>query len=266
LLDLKRKTLLVNLVIVIIILGLSAQVSLAQFIPCRIVNLNLTLPDLVQAGQPFQITTTLTVSCDPSVLPVVRVDLMDATTSKILTTTSMPYYPSSSSFIVPVVSQATARSSPGSWGLQVQAYVLNGVNGATAAQSSQLFQLTVTPYTPPVTTMQTITTTTQVSNISSVASYSSQLTSASTQENRTLALQTSQTAFSTSTTPNLTSQLLPAAALVLVALAVFVLLIYAGHKRARSSVGSQFCGECGAKLEGNLRFCASCGAERTKQK
>lgn len=266
LLGLKRKTLLVNLVIVIIILGLSAQLSLAQFIPCRIVNLKLTLPDLVQAGQPFQITTTLSVSCDPSVLPVVRVDLVDATTSKILTTTSMPYYPSSSSFTVPVVSQATARSSPGSWGLQVQAYVLNGVNGATAASSSQLFQLTVTPYTPPVTTMQTITTTTQVSNISSVAFYSSQLTSASTQENQTQALQTSQITFSTSTTPDLTGQLLPAAALVLVALAIFALLFHAGHKRGRSSGGSQFCGQCGGKLEGNSSFCTNCGANRTNKK
>jgi len=265
-LGLKRKTLLVNLVIVIIILGLSSQLSLAQFIPCRIVNLKLTLPDLVQAGQPFQITTTITVSCDPSVLPVVRVDLVDATTSRILTTTSMPYYPSSSSFIVPVVSQTTARSSPGSWGLQVEAYVVNGVNGATAASSSQLFQLTVTPYTPPVTTMQTIATTTQVSSISSVASYSSLLTSASTQENQTQALQTSQITFSTSTTPDVTSQLLPAAALVLVALAIFAILFYAGGKRSRSGVGNTFCGKCGAKLEGNSSFCTNCGADRAKKK
>ncbi len=132
LLSLKRKSLLVSLVVATIVLGLSPQLSFAQFIPCRIVNLKLTLPDLVQAGQPFQITTTLTVSCDPSVVPVVRVDLVDATTSKILTTTSIPYYPSSSSFIVPVDSQSTARSSPGSWALQVQAYVVNGINGATA--------------------------------------------------------------------------------------------------------------------------------------
>lgn len=225
-LGLKRNTLLVNVVIVIVILGLSSQLSLAQFIPCRIVNLKLTLPDVVQAGQPFQITTTLTISCDPSVLPVVRVDLVDASTSKILTTTSMPYYPSSSSFIVPVVSQTTARSSSGSWGLQVQAYVINGVNDATAASSSQLFQLNVTPYTSPVTIIQTNSTTTQVLNISSAASYSSQSTSTNTQENQTQLLQTSQTTFSTSTTPDFTSQLLPAAALVLVALVIFALLFY----------------------------------------
>lgn len=232
-LGLKRKTLLVNLIIAITILGLSSQLSLAQFIPCRIVNLKLTLPDLVQAGQPFQITTTLTISCDPSVLPVVRVDLVDATSTKILTTSSTPYYPSSSSFIVPVVSQTTARNSPGSWGLQVQAYVINGVNGATAASSSQLFQLNVTPYTPPAITIQTNSTTTQMPNISSVASYSPQLTSVSTQGNQTQVLQTSQNTFSTPTTPDYASQLFPAAALVLVAFAVFALLFYAGRKRAR---------------------------------
>jgi hypothetical protein len=264
-LSLKRKTLIVNLVIAIIVLGLSPGLSLAQFIPCRIVNLKLTLPDLVQAGQPFQITTTLTVSCDQSILPVVRVDLVDETSSKILTTTSIPYYPWSSSFTVPVISQTTARSSLGSWALQVQAYVLMGMNGATTASTSQLFQLNVTPYTPPVTTMQTIESTTQVSSISSVASYSSPITTA--QANQTQALQTSQITFSTSTTPDLTSQLLPAAALVLVALAIFALLFYAGRKRGRSSmVGSKFCGQCGAKLEANSSFCTNCGANPTKQK
>jgi hypothetical protein len=87
--------------------------------------------------------------------------------------------------------------------------------------------------------MQTTATITQVSNISSVASYASQLTSASTQENQTQALQTSQITFSTSTTPDFTSQLLPAAALVLVALAIFTLLFHAGRKRAKSSAGSK---------------------------
>ena len=263
-LGLKRKTLLVNFLIVIVSIGLNSQLSLAQFIPCRIVNLKLTLPDVVQASQPFQVTTTLTISCDPSVLPVVRVDLVDASTSKILTTTSMPYYPSSSSFIVPLVSQTAARSSPGSWGLQVQAYVINAVNGATTASSSQLFQLQVTPYTPPVTIIQTNSTTTQASNISSAASYSSQSTSTSTQVNQTQALQTSQITFSTSTTPDFTSQLLPAAALVLVALAIFALLFYGGRKRAKSSEGGQICGKCGVKLDENQNFCTNCGAHRTK--
>ena len=229
--SLKRTLVLVCLCIAIIIVGVNPQLSLAQFIPCRIVNLNLTLPNIVQAGQPFQITTTLTVSCDPSVLPVVRVDLVDATTSQTLSTTSNPYYPTSSSFIAPVVSQATARSSPGNWALQVRAYVLNGMNGASVASTSQLFQLNVTPYTPPVTTMETIQMTTQASSISSAASYSFP----TIQESQTQALQTSQITFSTSTTPDLTGQLLPAVALVLVALAIFALLFYAGGKRARKN-------------------------------
>ena len=264
--SLKRTLVLVCLFIAFIIVGVSPQLSLGQFIPCRIVNLNLTLPEMVQAGQPFQITTTLTVSCDPSILPVVRVDLVDATTSQTLTTTSIPYYPSSSSFTVPVVSQATARSSTGSWPLQVQAYVLNGMNGATAASTSQLFQLNVMPYTPPLTTMQTIEITTQVSSISSAASHSF-LTLTTIQQNRTQALQTSQITFSKSTTPDLTGQLLPAAALVLVALAIFALLFYAGGKRARKSItGGEYCGQCGSKIEGSSSFCTNCGAKQTKRK
>jgi len=264
-LSVKGTRVLVCLFIAIIILGLSPQVSLAQFIPCRIVNLRLTLPDTVQAGQPFQVTTTLTVSCDPSVLPVVRVDLVDATTSRILTTTSIPYYPSSSSFIVPVVSQTTARSSPGSWALQVQAYVLNGINGAAVASTSQLFQLTVVPYTPPVTTMETIAVTTQATSNSSAASYPIP-TLSTTQENQTQPMQTNQTTVSTSTTQNITGQLLPAAALILVALAIFLLLFYAARKRARkSTAGNRYCEQCGSKIEENSSFCTTCGAKVTKR-
>jgi len=263
---LNRTRVSVYLFIAIIILGVNPQVSLAQFVPCRIVNLNLTLPDTVQAGQPFQITTTLTVSCDPSVLPVVRVDLVDASTSQTLSTTSIPYYPTSSSFIASVVSQATARSSPGSWALQVRGYVLNGINGASVASTSQLFQLNVTPYSPPVTTMETIEMTTQASSISSAASYSV-AASTTIQENQTQAMQTSQIAFSTSTTPNIADQLLPAIALVLVALAIFALLFYAGGKRARKSVaGGRYCGQCGSKIEGNANFCTNCGAKENERK
>ncbi|MGA2626300.1 MAG: zinc ribbon domain-containing protein [Candidatus Bathyarchaeia archaeon] len=263
--SLKRTLILVCLFIAIIIVGVNPQLSLAQFIPCRIVNLNLTLPNIVQAGQPFQITTTLTVSCDPSVLPVVRVDLVDATTSQILSTTTLPNSPSSSSFIVPVVNRATARSSPGSWALQVEGYVLNGINGAAVASTSQLFQLNVMPYTPPVTTMETIQMTTQASSISSAASYSFP-TLTTVQENQTQALQTSQVTFSTSTTPDLTGQLLPALALVLVALAIFALLFYAGGKRARkNTAGVRYCGQCGSKIEENSSFCTNCGAKEEKQ-
>jgi len=262
----KRILILVYLLIAIMIVGVSSRSSLAQFIPCKIVNLNLTLPNMVQAGQPFQITTTLTVSCDPSILPVIRVDLVDATTSQTLTTTSTPYYPSSSSFTIPVVSKATARSSTGSWALQVRAYVLSGINGVTAASSSQLFQLNVVPYTPPITTMQTIETTTEASNISSATPYSFPTLTA-IQGNQTQALQTSQITSNTSTTRDLTSQLLPAAALVLVALAIFALLFYAGGKRTRKGIGGRkYCGQCGSEIEANSSFCTNCGAKQTRRK
>jgi hypothetical protein len=150
--------------------------------------------------------------------------------------------------------------------LQVQGYVLNGINGATVASTSQLFQLNVMPYTPPVTAMETIEITTQVSSISSAASYSFPALT-TIQENQTQALQTSQITFTTSTTPDITGQRLPAVALVLVALAIFTLLFYVGGKRARKSIaGGEYCGQCGSKIEGNSSFFTNCGAKQTKRK
>jgi len=259
-----RILVLVSLSIAAVIVASSPQVSVGQFIPCRIVNLTLTVPGAVEAGQPFQVTSTLTVSCDPSVLPIVRVDLVDASTSQTLSTLSLPYYPSSSSFTVPVVNQATARGTVGSWSLQVRAYVISGINGQVAASTSQLFQINVVPYVPQVTTTQTIETATAQPSISATAS-ASILTSTTVQETTSPAAQTNQVASNTSTANDLTSQVLPIAAVLIVAVAVVGVLALGRRKRTgKSTEMTKYCGQCGAKLEGNAAFCANCGSKRSK--
>ena len=232
-----KKTLaILSLTIAVAILALTPQSTYAQFIPCRVVTLNLVPPPLVQAGQLFQITTNLTVSCDPSVLPVIRVDLLDATTSQTLSTNSVPYYPFSSSFTASVVNQVTARQFTGSWALQVQAYVISGLNGQTVASTAQLFQVNVEPYIPPVTEMQT-TATTQVSNPSFAVT--TQLLPATTAlGNITETTTSSQLAVNNQPTSTSFGQLLVPVMILLVGLAAFGLLIFAGNRRKRPSTSN----------------------------
>lgn len=238
----------------------------AQFIPCKIVNLNVVPPGLVQAGQSFQVSTNLTVSCDPSVLPIVRVDLVDASSSVTLSTNSVPYYPSSSSFLASVVNQATAPQLTGSWAMQVQVTVLSSLNGQSVASTTQLFQVNVEPYTPPVTEVQTTATTattTQTSNASFVVS--TQLFSATIAlENPTEATTSSQLFVNSQTTSNPTDQLFVPAAILLAGVLIFGLLILAGKRRNRKSTPMKHCGQCGAELNHNEKFCTSCGAKQAK--
>jgi hypothetical protein len=257
----KRTLVMVCLTIAIIIPCLSTQSSYAQFIPCKIVNLSLIPPTLVQAGQPFQVISNLTVSCDPSVLPVIRVDLLDAGNSNMLSTTSLPYYTSTSSFMVSVVNQATARELPGSWALQVQAYVINGVDGQSVASTSQLFQVDVQPYTPPVTEMQTTETTAQNYTTSSISTQSLPTTNL---EVLTEPLPSTIT-FNTQTTGTATGELLLPATIVLIGLTILGLLVFAGSRRGRPrSVSTNYCGQCGAELSSSRNYCPNCGARLMK--
>jgi hypothetical protein len=262
-LGLKKTAILASLLtFAIIIPTLSILPSYAQFIPCKIVNLNPIPPDLVQAGQSFQVTTNLTVSCDPSVLPIIRVDLQDATNSKTLSTNSVPYYTSSSSFTLSVVNQATARTIPGSWALQVQAYAISGLNGQSVGSASKLFQVNVKPYTPPVTQMQTTESTTRIT--SSLSTISIQPTT-TVFENLTEASSSYQEAFNTETSGGFTGQLIVPAAILLIGIAAFGLLMFAGSRRGRQRAGSMtHCSQCGASLNYNEKYCTSCGSKQRK--
>jgi hypothetical protein len=263
LLNKKSARALLFMTLVLLVLSISHQSAYAQFIPCKIVTFNPVPPTLVQSGQPFQVTTDLTVSCDPSVLPVIRIDVIDATTSQTLSTNSVPYYPTSSSFTASVVNQLTARQLTGSWALQDQAYVLNGIDGRSVASTAQLFQVNVQPYTPLVTEMQTTETTTQISN-STLAVATSPLPTTTALQNITQTTTSFQTqlAESTQATNPSTNQLLLPAAILLVGLVAFGLLMTAASRRKRSSPPKNKCGQCGTELNQHEKYCTHCGAKQ----
>lgn len=243
--------------VVVVIAVLPHQLAYAQFIPCKIVTFNVVPSALIQTGQPFQVTTNLTVSCDPSILPVVRVDLLDASSSKILSTNAVPYYPSASSFPASVVNQLTARQLTGSWALQDQAYVISGLNGQSVASSSELFQVNVTPYTPPVTEMQTTTeTSTQSSNSSTAITPVPGITAP---QNATEAATTSQSQPPVNQAPSTSQQLLLPAAILFIGLVVFGLLIFGSRRKTRPM---QYCERCGTALKQDSKYCTNCGAKR----
>ena len=227
----KKTVGIIFLATLIYIVAANSQFASAQFIPCRIVNLNLAPPTLVEAGQPFQVTSNLTISCDPSVLPVIRADLLDMSTSKTISTTSLDYYTYSSSLIVSIVNQATARESTGDWALQVQVYVINAINGYAVASTSQLFHLHVQPYTSPSSSSQTLETSTQ--NLFTSATTSAQSIAPTTNEAMiNAAVSSTQLASNTQATANSVSPLLIPAAIVLLGVAIFGSLVYAGRRRA----------------------------------
>lgn len=222
----------------LVVLTLTSSSTYAQFLPCNIVNLTVVPPTLIQAGQPFQVTTNLTVSCDPRVLPVIRVDLLDATTFQTLSTNSVAYLPFSSSFPASVANRATARELTGSWALQVQAYVISGLNGRALASTGQLFQVNVQPYTPPVTEMQTTEMSTEISN-SPVAATAQLLPATTALGNATETTMSSELVISTQAISIPAGELLVPVAILLVGFVVFGLLIFAGRRRGLRTPSSE---------------------------
>jgi len=262
LLDRKCARALLFTALAVLVVLMSHQSTYAQFIPCKIVTFTPIPPTFVQAGQPFQVTTNLTVSCDPSVLPVVRIDLLDASTSQILSTNSVPYYPISSSFSASVVNQLTARQLTGSWALQDQAYVISGINGQSVASTAQLFQVNVQPYTPPVTQMQATETSTQIFN-STFAVTALPLPATTALENTTQATSSQmQLAESTQASSTSTGQLVPST-ILLVGLVAFGLLMFAASRRKQRSTSKRQCGQCGTQLNQDEKYCTHCGAKQS---
>jgi hypothetical protein len=111
-------------------------------------------PPIVQAGKPFTVLSSLTVWC--YLLPRVRVDLLDATFYQILSSISLLPLPSSSGiYVISLAENATARYAPGSWALEIQAYVLDEASGFSVGRWVDLFQILVVPYPPQGTTQAT---------------------------------------------------------------------------------------------------------------
>jgi hypothetical protein len=131
------------LILVVILVG-SLPFSLGQLCctPCEVVD-NFAIPPSVQAGKVFTVFSSLTVWC--GLLPRIRVDLTDATSQQILSSVSfLPLYSSSGVYVISLAENATARSAPGSWALEIQAYAIDAASGYSVGRWLDLFQLLVT--------------------------------------------------------------------------------------------------------------------------
>jgi hypothetical protein len=256
---LRLRSFLVCLLLGAMVVG-SVNLGYSQFM-CHIANLRIDHPDSVQAGLALQVTSTLTASCIPNAFYLVRVDLVEAGTSSVLSTVSNPYYPTSSSFTTTIVNEVSARTITGSWALKVEAYVINGPSGQVVASTSQLFTVNVTPYSPPTTTVQTSATTSAFST-----SYSMPVTTAVATGQE---VATTQTYSSTSPQQLIGFGVLAqVAVVVLVALAIFLAIMITRRKnveKQRKTLGmpSRFCMSCGKNIQVNARFCGHCGAKQT---
>jgi hypothetical protein len=255
---LRLRSFLFCLLLGVMVVG-SLNVGYSQFM-CHIANLRIDHPESVQAGLTLQVTSTLTASCDPNAFYLVRVDLVDASTSSVLSTVSNPYYPTSSSFTTTLVNEASARMATGSWALKVEAYVINGASGQVVASTSELFTVNVAPYSPPTTTVQTGTTTSTFST-----SFSTPGTTSVAASQEVATTETYSTSPQQLIEPGV---LLPVTAVILVALAIVLAIMITRRKNGEKqrkipTMPSRFCISCGKKIQANARFCGHCGAEQS---
>ena len=147
-----KRTISCSLLIAAVLLTAGLPLSLGQLCcsPCNVVD-NLGGPPAVQAGKPFTIVSYLTAFCN--LLPRIRVDLVDATSYQILSSVSfLVQYSPSGVYVISIANNATARYAPGSWALEVQAYVIDEASGFSVGRWLQLFQILVLPYPPQGTT------------------------------------------------------------------------------------------------------------------
>ncbi len=250
------------------ILLAGVQVGFAQFIPCSIIIDSLRYPDFVPAGQNVQVLTTVTSSCYPSTPYAIRVDLVDGTSLRALSSVTIPYDSTSPNFVAyPVNSEVTAPLSSGPWVLQLQAYVVAVLSGQVAASTAEQFNINVTPYTPPSSTTVITNTTTAVTT---TAISLSQTSTPSTLTPQMTVLNSTSTVSPTITqNTDMTSTLLIAAAVTAVLIGAITVIAIERHRhskvlKTRKTVS--YCGNCGTKLKGNDAFCGNCGAPLKLQK
>jgi len=246
------------------------QVGFSQFIPCGVIINSLRYPDSVPAGQSVQVLTTVTSSCYPSTPYAIRVDLLDGTTLRVLSSATIPYNSTSPSFVAyPVVNEVTAPSSSGPWVLQLQAYVVGVLSGQVVASTSDQFNINVTPYTPPSAT--TVITTTRTA-VTTTATSLSQTFSSSTSTRQVILLNSTSTFLPIITqNTDMTSTLLIAAAVTAVLIGAIIVIAVERRRntvvsKTQGTAKANFCGHCGTELKRNEAFCGNCGAPLKLQK
>jgi hypothetical protein len=261
-LDINQKVpvLLVTLLVGIFVITITTSpVVYSQFYPCNIVNLAPTGPPNIGAGQPLEVTTTVTGACDQSMFYAVRIDLVDGRSSQVLSSVVFPYAPVTASFTVAVINKATAPTNLGTWVLQVNGYLIASVNGGVVASAHVLFNVVVVPYTPPATTTEQMITNSTTSLSLMFTNSTSQMISS----NETPFVTSASSAAPENTQTN--STLIVVAAIVVV-LAAIVVVMLSRRKRATaqkpqsSQLSSErYCGHCGTKLSATDEFCSQCG-------
>ena len=217
------------------------------------------------AGQTVQVLTTVTSSCYPSTPYAIRVDLLDGTSLRVLSSVTIPYDPTSPSIIAyPVSSEVTAPLSSGPWVLQLQAYVIAVLSGQVAASTSEEFNINVTPYSPPSTTSTTRATTSTTTAVTTTAVSIPQTFTPSTLTSQVPFLNSTSTLSPMITqSTDMTGTLLVASAVAAVLIGATTVIAIEGHRhsmvsKTRNTVN--YCGNCGTKLKGNEIFCSNCGA------
>ena len=262
--ELHRLTRRLNATLIFLLLGITIflaglQVGFSQFIPCSVSINSLRYPDSVPAGQDVQVLTTVTSSCYPSTPYAIRVDLLDGTTLRVLSSVTIPYDPTSSFVSYPVVNEVTAPSSIGPWVLQLQAYAVAVLSGQVVASTAYQFNLNVTPFTPPTTTTAA---TTAAKAVTTTAISLSQTSTLSTSTSQVTLLNS--TTFSPMITQNsdMTTTLLVAAAVTAVLIGAITVIAIERHRHtivSKAPEAAKYCVHCGTKLRRDDAFCGNCG-------
>lgn len=152
---------------------------------CYLASVKPAYPDVVPAGQHFQVSTTVSASCSGAADPFndIRVDLIDAHAQNQPAILSSNKYSwsllSAQSVTATITNDVIAPSETGTWVLQVEAYVIGRPSGTALASSHQLFNVQVVPYTPTSTT-SSVTTTSSITTTTSLTTKS--VTSATSQQ------------------------------------------------------------------------------------
>ena len=130
---------------------------------------------------------------------------------------------------------------------------------------TQLFHVNVEPYTL-VSVAQTNGTTTQ-SFTTSLTNSTQPMGAATNQEMQTETLSPVGTAFNTQSTGTPAIGFLVPATIILLGIAIFGLLAFAGRRRVQQfPVSGNHCEKCGVQLSPNENYCTNCGAKHTKHR
>jgi hypothetical protein len=226
--------------------------------PCQVLQFDTSYPPTVAPGEAFQVTSTISLACYQwRTYYGGRVDIVDPASNTVLSISTfeigtMP------NVNVTVSNSATAPQAEGSWDLQLILYILE--SGGIVGSVKRTINIQVQG--------QNVSTTQQMT---STASFEISTTSPQTTPPTAAASETITMATTSQTPPLETGG--PLAALtenslvVIAALALLAIVLAALAMRTRrrrpapqaATLSQVFCGKCGAKNAVTSEFCVNCG-------